>query len=80
MNTINKTARMAGFLYLIYMVTHIISDVWRGSFIVIGDAAITVSNIMAHEGLFTITVVGRSTRCCAFLFDRLGSLCFTQTG
>ena len=58
MNTINKTARMAGFLYLIYMVTHIISDVWRGSFIVIGDAAITVSNIMAHEGLFTITVVG----------------------
>jgi len=58
MNTINKTARMAGFLYLTYMVTHIISDVWRGSFIVIGDAAITVSNIMAHEGLFTITVVG----------------------
>jgi hypothetical protein len=56
--TINKNARMAGFLYLIYMVTHIISDVWRGSFIVPGDAAATVSNIMAHEGLFTITVVG----------------------
>jgi hypothetical protein len=58
MNTINKTARMAGFLYLIYMVTHIISDTWRGSFIVLGDAAATVSNIMAHEGLFTVTVVG----------------------
>lgn len=56
--TINKNARMAGFLYLTYMVTHIISDVWRGSFIVPGDAAATVSNIMAHEGLFTITVVG----------------------
>jgi hypothetical protein len=56
--TINKNARMAGFLYLIYMVTHIISDVWRGSFIVPGDAAATVSNIMAHEGLFTITIVG----------------------
>lgn len=58
MNSINKTARMAGFLYLIYMVTHIISDVWRGSFIVPGDAAATVSNIMAHEWLFTVTVVG----------------------
>jgi hypothetical protein len=56
--TINKTARMAGFLYLIYMVTHIISDVWRGSFIVTGNAAATVSNIMAHEGIFTITAVG----------------------
>ena len=58
MNSINKTARMAGFLYLVYMVTHIISDVWRGSFIVPGDAATTVSNIMTHEGLFTITAVG----------------------
>jgi hypothetical protein len=58
MNSINKSARIAGFLYLIYMVTHIISDVWRGSFIVLGDAAATVSNIMAHEGLFTVTVVG----------------------
>jgi len=58
MNSINKTARMAGFLYLIYMATHIISDVWRGSFIVLGGAAATASNIMAHEGLFTITAVG----------------------
>jgi len=58
MNSINKTAKMAGFLYLIYMVTHIISDVWRGSFIMPGDAATTVSNIMAHEGVFALTVVG----------------------
>ena len=58
MNTNKKTARMAGFLYLIYMATHIISDVWRGSFIVPGDVAATVSNIMAHEGLFTLTAVG----------------------
>jgi hypothetical protein len=58
MNSINKTARMAGFLYFIYFVTHIISDVSRDSFIVLGDAAATASNIMAHEGLFTITAVG----------------------
>jgi len=67
MNSINKTApvpavlaqaRMAGFLYLIYMVIHIISDVWRDSFIVSGDVVATISNIMAHEGVFTVTVVG----------------------
>lgn len=58
MNTINKNARMAGFLYLVYMVTHIISDIWRGSFIVPGEAAATVSKIMAHEGVFTVTAVG----------------------
>ena len=58
MNSLNKNARMAGFLYLVYMVTHIISDVWRDSFIMHGDAAATTGNIMAHEGLFTITVVG----------------------
>ncbi len=58
MNSINKNARMAGFLYLAYMVIHIISDVWRDSFIVPGDAAAIVSNIMAHEGSFTLTVVG----------------------
>ncbi|NTV37135.1 MAG: DUF4386 domain-containing protein [Anaerolineaceae bacterium] len=58
MNSINKNARMAGFLYLIYMVTHIISDAWRDSYITQGDAAATVSNIMAHKGLFTLTAVG----------------------
>jgi hypothetical protein len=58
MNSINKTARMAGFLYFMYIVTHIISDVCRDSFTVLGDAAATVSNIMAHEGLFTVTTVG----------------------
>lgn len=58
MNSINKNAKMAGVLYLIYMVTHIISDVWRDSFIVPGDATATISKIMAHEGLFTITAVG----------------------
>lgn len=58
MNSLNKSARMAGGLYLIYMVTHIISDVWRDSFIVSGNAAATIGNIMAHKGLFTVTVVG----------------------
>ena len=58
MNSVNKSARMAGFLYFCYFVTHVISDVCRDSFIVHGDAVATASNIMAHEGLFTITAVG----------------------
>lgn len=39
MNSLNKTARMAGFLYLVYMVSHITCDVWRDSFLVLGDAS-----------------------------------------
>jgi hypothetical protein len=49
---------MAGLIYFLYFVTHIISDACRDGLIVSGDAAATASNILAHEGLFTITVVG----------------------
>ena len=58
MNTNKKTARMAGLIYFLYFVTHIISDVCRDGLIVAGDAAATASNILAREGLFTITAVG----------------------
>ncbi len=58
MNTNNKAARIAGFIYLLYFMAAITSDVWRDSFIVLGDAAATARNIMAREGLFTITAVG----------------------
>jgi hypothetical protein len=58
MNTNKKTARIAGLIYFLYFVTHIISDVCRDGLIVAGDAAATASNILAREGLFTITAVG----------------------
>ena len=58
MNTINKNARIAGLIYFLYFVTHIVSDVIRDGLIVTGDAAATTSNILAHKGLFTITSVG----------------------
>ena len=58
MNTHSRAARTAGFVYFLYFVTHIISDVSRDSLIVLGDAAATANNIMAHEGLFTLTAVG----------------------
>lgn len=59
MSSINKTARMAGFLYLIYMVVEILADVLgRSPLIVLGDAAATASNIVAHESQFRIGFVG----------------------
>lgn len=58
MNTTNKAARIAGLFYFLYFLAQITSDLWRDSFIVLGDAAATASNILAREGLFTITAVG----------------------
>lgn len=59
MNSINKTARMAGFLYLSYIVVEILGDVLaRSPLIVMGDAAATASNIVAHEWQFRIGFVG----------------------
>ena len=59
MNSINKTARMAGFLYLIYMIVEIPADVFgRSPLIVFGDAAATASNLVAHEWQFRIGFVG----------------------
>ncbi len=55
MNTNNKTARMAGFLYLIYIVIHVFADViGRSSLIVFGDAAVTAQNMMASGWQFRI--------------------------
>lgn len=59
MNSINKTARMAGLLYLIYMVFHILADViGRSRLIVLGDAATTARNIAASAGQFRIGIMG----------------------
>ena len=59
MNSINKTARMAGLLYLLYMLTTIFADVFgRSKLVVLGDAAATAGNIMASEGLFRLSFVG----------------------
>ena len=51
----NKTARMAGFLYFIYMVIHVFADViGRSKIIVYGDAATTAQNMMASAWQFRI--------------------------
>ena len=56
--TIKKTARMAGFLYLIYIVVSIFANVLgRSKLIVLGDAATTARNIMASATQFRIGFV-----------------------
>jgi len=58
MNTnqnIARMARMAGFLYLLSIVTLIFADLFgHNKLIVFGDAAATANNIMASEWLFRI--------------------------
>jgi hypothetical protein len=62
-----KTARMAGFLYLIFMVTLIFSTFVRSRLIVSGDAAATAKSIMASEGLFRIGFVSELLSAAVFL-------------
>jgi hypothetical protein len=50
MNTNKKTAKIAGFLYFIYIATSIIGNEF-GRFVSV-DAPATVNNIIAHESLF----------------------------
>jgi hypothetical protein len=55
---INKTARIAGVLYLLVAVLGIINMMYGpASLIVYGDAATTVNNIMASEGPFRFGIV-----------------------
>jgi hypothetical protein len=59
MNSTQKTARMAGFLYFIYIVIHIAADViGRSQLIVFGDSATTARNLMTSAWQFQIGIVG----------------------
>ena len=53
-SSIKNIARTAGFLYLLMIVTLMVSSVIRSKIIVFGDAAATASNIMASGWLFRI--------------------------
>jgi hypothetical protein len=54
----NKTARIAGFLYLIIFIIGAFGQLYiRDSLIVPGDAATTANNIMASESLFRLGFV-----------------------
>jgi len=49
-----KTARMAGFFYLMFIITFILASYARSRIIVSGDAATTANNIIASQGLFRL--------------------------
>jgi len=57
MNSINKTARMAGFLYLLMTPLSILGIIYIPTLIVSGDPVATVNHIMAHELLFRLSMV-----------------------
>jgi hypothetical protein len=61
-------ARVAGLLYLVVVVTGIVSLAWVPSQIdVAGDAAATVANVRAHDALFRFGVVAGLACYAAFL-------------
>jgi hypothetical protein len=66
--SLQKTARIAGFLYLVYLVTQIVGDVFiRRQFIVPGDAAATAGTIVAHEWLFRVGFISDIVAALLFL-------------
>ena len=68
--TNNKTARIAGSLYFIYIVFHVFADViGRSKLIVFGDAATTAKNILASAWQFRI----------GFISDLLAAVLFLLT-
>jgi hypothetical protein len=70
MNTNKKTARIAGFLYLIYIVVSIFANaLGRSKLIVLGDAATTAGNIMANAWQFRI----------GFVVDLVAAVLFLMT-
>ncbi len=68
MNSINKTARAAGLLYLLYIIATILTDVLgRSKLIVFGDAAATAANITGSARLFRLSFVGDLVSAVLFL-------------
>ncbi len=64
----NKTARIAGVLYLIIFGLGILAQLFvRQRLIVPGDAATTVNNILASESLFRLTLVSDLIRSTCFI-------------
>jgi len=69
MNSINKTARVAGLLYLIVAIFGIFSMLYGPeSLIVPGDAATTVNNIKSSESSFRLAFMGDLIGQVVFIF------------
>jgi hypothetical protein len=68
MDSIKKTARLAGILYLLLGVFGAFGIMYIPSLIVLGDAAATAKNIMASESLFRFSFVSGLIAQTIFIF------------
>ena len=67
--SIKKTARIAGLLYLVLIITGAYSFMYVPSQIIVpGDAATTASKILSHEGLFRKGIIGDVISNITFVF------------
>jgi len=55
--SMNRTAKMAGLFYLIFVLLLPIATITRDQLIVDGDAAATAQNIMANDLLFSFSII-----------------------
>jgi hypothetical protein len=60
MNSIKKTARIAGFLYLAIFVIYPLAASVRSMLVIPGDAAATAQNVAANQSLFRWGMAGES--------------------
>ncbi|MFO7539076.1 MAG: DUF4386 domain-containing protein [Chloroflexota bacterium] len=58
MNSVNKTARIAGFFYLLLLPLGILGILYVPTTLVVnGDSVATARNILAHESLYRLSIV-----------------------
>ncbi len=69
MNSINKTARIAGFLYLLTVPLGIFGILYIPSNVIVsGDAFATINNIIANEMLFRLSIISSLTIHVLYIF------------
>jgi hypothetical protein len=69
MNSIQKTARLAGFLYVLTVPFALFGYFYApGVLVVAGDAVTTTENIMANTGLFRLSIVAALTVQVTYIF------------
>ena len=64
----NKTARIAGSIYLIPWVLSLVAMMLRQNLIVPGDSATTANNIMASKTIFSLSIILDLVVQVAFIF------------
>lgn len=77
--TPEKTARLAGYLYLIFIILYAFSTLVKSGPIVHGDIAATCTNIMTHVWSFRIGVISELDISSFFSYGGVGLICVIKT-